>query len=57
MHKLLELNSKGEMNLPILNDELTSEIRPYQNDSPTSKFRVVFIDDNHEFIKFVTTRA
>ena len=53
----LEMNAKGEMALPdILNDELTSEIRPYQAELPTSKFRVVFIDSNDEFIKFVNSR-
>jgi AraC-like DNA-binding protein len=40
----------------ILNDELTSEIRPYQAELPTSKFRVVFTDSNDEFIKFVNSR-
>ena len=50
----LEMNAKGEMNLPnILSDELTSEIRPYQAELPTAKFRVVFIDNNDNFIKFV----
>lgn len=53
----LEMNAKGEMAMPdILNDELTSEIRPYQAELPTSKFRVVFIDSNDEFIKFVNSR-
>ena len=53
----LEMNAKGEMNLPdILSDELTSEIRPYQAELPTSKFRVVFIDSNDSFIKFVSSR-
>lgn len=35
--------------------ELTSEIRP-NADSPTAKFRVVFIDDNDDFIKFMSSR-
>ena len=42
VQKHYELNAKGEMNLPdLISDELTSEIRPYQAESPTSKFRVV----------------
>lgn len=53
----LEMNAKGEMNLPeLLSDELTSEIRPYQAELPTSKFRVVYIDSNEQFIKFVNSR-
>ena len=56
VNRQYELNSKGEMELPeLLSDELTSEIRPH-NDLPTSKFRVVFIDDNTEFLRFVTAK-
>ena len=52
-----QLNSKGEMNLPeMVSDELTSEIRPYQTELPTSKFRVVFIDNNAEFVQFINSR-
>jgi ligand-binding sensor domain-containing protein/AraC-like DNA-binding protein/DNA-binding NarL/FixJ family response regulator len=52
-----ELNSHGELNLPeMVSEELTSEIRSQYRDSPTSKFRVMFIDDNEEFIKFVDAR-
>ena len=51
-----ELNSQGVMELPdLIDDELTSEIRQHSN-SPTAKFRVVFIDDNTDFLKFVATR-
>ena len=52
------LNSKGEMNLPetITSDELTSEIRHQLADSPTTKFKVLFIDDNEDFIKFTNAR-
>jgi ligand-binding sensor domain-containing protein/AraC-like DNA-binding protein/DNA-binding response OmpR family regulator len=51
-----ELNSQGVMELPeIIDDELTSEIRQHSN-SPTAKFRVVFIDDNTDFLKFVAAR-
>jgi ligand-binding sensor domain-containing protein/AraC-like DNA-binding protein/DNA-binding response OmpR family regulator len=51
-----ELNSRGLIDLPeLLNDELTSEIKS-SSDAPMSKFRVFFIDDNIEFLKFVTVR-
>lgn len=57
VHRFYELNSNGEMSLPeVLNDELTSEIRPYQNELPSAKFRVVFIDNNQEFTQFVYSR-
>ena len=57
VQKHYELNAKGEMNLPdLISDELTSEIRPYQAESPTSKFRVVFIDNSAEFVKFINSR-
>lgn len=51
-----ELNSRGVIDLPeLIDDELTSEIRP-REESPTAKFNVVFIDDNLDFLKFVTAR-
>lgn len=51
-----ELNSRGVIDLPeLIGDELTSEIRP-REESPTAKFNVVFIDDNLDFLKFVTAR-
>ena len=57
VHKQYMLSSKGEMQMSgDIDEELTSEIRPMQNDSPTAKFRVVFIDDNTEFVKFITSR-
>ena len=57
VRKQYMLSSKREMSLPgSVDEELTSEIRPFQEDSPTSKFRVVFIDDNIEFIKFINSR-
>jgi AraC-like DNA-binding protein len=57
VHRFYELNSNGEMSLPeVLNDELTSEIRPYQNELPSAKFRVVFIDSNQEFTQFIYSR-
>ena len=52
-----ELNSRGEMDLPdMLSDELSSEIHPHGSDLPTSKFRVFFIDDNTDFLKFISSR-
>ena len=57
VHRFYELNSNGEMSLPeVLNDELTSEIRPYQTELPTAKLRVVFIDNNQEFTQFIYSR-
>jgi ligand-binding sensor domain-containing protein/AraC-like DNA-binding protein/DNA-binding NarL/FixJ family response regulator len=57
VNKHFELNSRGEMNLPeAVSEELTSEIRSQYRESPTSKFRVMFIDDNDDFIKFVDAR-
>ena len=57
VNKHFELNSRGELNLPdIVNEELTSEIRTQYKESPTSKFRVMFVDDNEEFIRFVDAR-
>ena len=57
VNRQYELNSKGEMDMPelMLNDELSSEIKPH-NDLPTSKFHVVFIDDNRDFLKFIAAR-
>ena len=53
----LELETHDVLDLPeLLNDELTSEIRPSQSESPVGKFRVVFIDSNVDFVKFVTAR-
>ncbi len=55
--KHYELDSRGEMSLPdVVSEELTSEIRSQFRDSPTSKFRVMFVDDNEDFIKFVDAR-
>lgn len=57
VNKHFELNSRGEMTLPdTVSDELTSEIRLQYRESPTSKFRVMFIDDNDDFIKFIDAR-
>ena len=54
-HSLMD--GKGELHLPnIVDEELTSEIKPIDGESPAAKFRVVFIDSNVEFLKFVTSR-
>ena len=59
VNKSFNMSGQGEM-LLVNGDEdgdseLTSIIRPNQ-DSPTAKFRVVFIDSNNDFVKFVSTR-
>ena len=55
--KSMQLNGQGEMELPdYVSDELTYQIQPRTNDLPTTKFRIVFIDDNTDFLKFVTQR-
>ncbi len=57
VNKHFELDSHGEMSLPeMVSEELTSEIRSQYRDSETSKFRVMFIDDNEDFVKFVDAR-
>ena len=49
------LNDKGEINLPqAVSEELTAEIKPRRADSQTKKFNVVFIDDNEEFLRFMS---
>ena len=57
VNKHYELNSHGEMILPDeVSEELTYEIKSQLRESPTSRLRVMFIDDNEEFIKFVDAR-
>ena len=57
VNKHFELNSHGEMNLPeTISSELTAEIKSQLRESPTSKMRVMFVDDNEEFIRFVDAR-
>ena len=51
-----ELNAKGELVLPVVNnDELSSEFVQTRRraDSPTNKFVVFFIDDSEEFLKYI----
>ena len=51
------IDGKGEMHLSQeVEEELTSELKPYEGQSPTAKFRVVFIDSNADFVKFVAAR-
>ena len=55
----LTINSKGEIELPeIASDVLTSESTHSRAaiDSPTSKFTVIMIDDNEEFLEFAAAR-
>ena len=58
IHDRLELNGKGEIELPELGDTLTSERSASRAaiDAPTMKFSVVMVDDNEEFLKFATSR-
>ena len=59
VHDRLELNGKGEIELPdIATETLTSEITRSRAalDAPTMKFNVVMIDDNEDFLKFATAR-
>ena len=57
VNRHFELDSHGEMNLPDMpNDELTAEIRSQYKESPTSKFVVFFVDNNQDFIQFVSAR-
>lgn len=52
-----ELDSEGQMKLPdTVGDELTYEIRRKKEDSPLSGFKVFFIDDNNDIVKFVDSR-
>jgi AraC-like DNA-binding protein/DNA-binding NarL/FixJ family response regulator len=55
----IEMNAKGELELPeIASEQMTAE-STYSRaalDSPTSKFTVVMIDDNKEFLKFAAAR-
>ena len=59
VHDRLELNGKGEIELPEIGGEsLTSEVTRSRAalDAPTMKFSVVMIDDNEDFLKFATAR-
>lgn len=54
----LELNGKGEIELPEIGDTLTAEHTRSRAalDSPTAKFTIVMIDDNEDFLKFASTK-
>ena len=59
VHDRLEMNSKGELELPeIASETLTAETTRSRAaiDSPTAKFTVVMIDDNEDFLKFASAR-
>jgi len=48
------MDGQGEIMLPdVVREELTSEIKPLDGELPTSKFTVVFIDSNKDFLKLV----
>ena len=51
----MELNDRGEVAMISNTDnkELTAEIRPLKFDAQAKKFSVVFIDSNHEFLRFI----
>jgi len=59
VHDRLELNNKGELELPEIGGEtLTTEITRSRAlaDSPTMKFSVVMIDDSKDFLNFAAAR-
>ena len=59
VHDRLELNGRGEIELPeIASETLTTDITRSRAalDAPTMKFSVVMIDDNFDFLQFVTAR-
>ena len=59
VHDRLELNGRGEIELPeIASETLTTDITRSRAalDAPTMKFSVVMIDDNIDFLRFVTAR-
>ena len=52
-----EMNSKGELELPeISTSALSTEVKTSYGNSATSKFVVIFIDDNKEFLQFASSR-
>ena len=59
VHDRLELNGKGEIELPeIASEQLTTEATRSRAalDSPTAKFTIIMIDDNEDFLKFASAR-
>ena len=59
VHSKYELNAKGELELPELTGgELSTEISQAlgSDAKATSKFMVIFIDDNRDFLKFASSR-
>lgn len=55
--KLL-LNEKGQVALSddVSSGELTYEIKPQKKELPTKRFLVILIDDNEEFLRFMSAR-
>ena len=59
VHDRLELNGRGEINLPDVVSEVLTSDAPVSRaalDAPTMKYTVVMIDDNEDFLKFATSR-
>jgi ligand-binding sensor domain-containing protein/AraC-like DNA-binding protein/DNA-binding NarL/FixJ family response regulator len=52
-----ELNSKGELELPeVVTGGLSTDVQTSYASTETSKFVVIFIDDNKEFLQFASAR-
>lgn len=54
----LEMGNDGQIALPGNDnqDELTYEIKPQKKELPTLRFLVIMIDDNEEFLRFMSAR-
>lgn len=53
----LEMDKSGQVTLPSdTQDELTYEIKPQKKELPTMRFLVIMIDDNEEFLRFISAR-
>lgn len=51
----MQLNDKGEVELPLTDsDVITAGIRPGRTDIATKRYVMMVIDDNEEFVRFVT---
>lgn len=53
----LEMDKSGQITLPSdTQDELTYEIKPQKKELPTMRFLVIMVDDNEEFLRFISAR-
>ena len=51
------MDGQGELRLPdVVQQELTSVIKPIDGELPTARYRVVFVDNSREFLEFVASR-